>query len=317
MAILSKGNTFSDGDQVTSTSLNNLVDNAAFVTGSGGTTDDATLEVNGSGRLQVKAIQTGNIASSAVTTAKIADDAVTTAKIADSNVTTAKIADDAVTNDKIADNAIQQAQMADNSVGTAEIIDANVTASKLDGAQTGSAPIYGVRAWVNFDGTDTAGNITGTASRTSPSTIATISMSGHGLKSDQYVFLDFASGITDGVYEVTFVDSNTFTINTAASTTVSGVSVTFVKATITSSGNIDFVSRSATGKYVVNFLTEMPNSNYIYSGSSIDASASSNSDMILGRINGGVKTTKAIELSVVNSGTIPSNTTETCFLFIG
>jgi hypothetical protein len=151
MAILSKGNTFSDGDQVTSTSLNNLVDNAAFVAGSSGTTDDETLEVNGSGRLQVKAIQTGNIANGAVTTAKIADDGVTTAKIADDAVTTAKIADDAVTNDQIADNAIQQAQMADNSVGTAEIIDANITASKLSGAQSGDAPVFGVRAWGRID----------------------------------------------------------------------------------------------------------------------------------------------------------------------
>ena len=41
----------------------------------------------------------------------------------------------------------------DASVITADIADANVTASKLSGAQTGTAPIYGCRAWVNFDGT--------------------------------------------------------------------------------------------------------------------------------------------------------------------
>jgi hypothetical protein len=41
----------------------------------------------------------------------------------------------------------------DASVITADIADANVTAAKLSGAQTGSAPIYGCRAWVNFDGT--------------------------------------------------------------------------------------------------------------------------------------------------------------------
>jgi microcystin-dependent protein len=81
MAILSKGNTFADGDQVTSTSLNNLVDNATFVAGSGGTTDDATLEV-AAGQLKVKIIQTGNIADSAVTTAKIGDGQVTAVKLA-------------------------------------------------------------------------------------------------------------------------------------------------------------------------------------------------------------------------------------------
>jgi hypothetical protein len=80
MAILSKGQTFADGDQVTSTKLNNLVDAATFVSGSSGTTDDATLQVNSGGRLEVKTIQTGNIANSAVTTEKIADGAVTQAK---------------------------------------------------------------------------------------------------------------------------------------------------------------------------------------------------------------------------------------------
>jgi hypothetical protein len=31
--------------------------------------------------------------------------------------------------------------------------DGTITAPELNGAQTGSAPIYGCRAWVNFDGT--------------------------------------------------------------------------------------------------------------------------------------------------------------------
>jgi hypothetical protein len=42
-----------------------------------------------------------------------------------------------------------------SSVITADIADAAITAAKLDGAQSGSAPIYGARAWVNFDGTGT------------------------------------------------------------------------------------------------------------------------------------------------------------------
>jgi len=116
MPILSKGTTFADGDQVTSTKLNNLVDAAAFVTGSSGTTDDATLEVNGSGRLQVKTIQTGNIASGAIVESKLATDAVTTTKIKDSTgasdgVTTAKLATDAVTTEKIADSNVTFAKL--------------------------------------------------------------------------------------------------------------------------------------------------------------------------------------------------------------
>jgi len=43
----------------------------------------------------------------------------------------------------------------DLSITTSEIAAAAVTASKLDGAQSGTAPIYGARAWVNFNGTGT------------------------------------------------------------------------------------------------------------------------------------------------------------------
>jgi hypothetical protein len=41
----------------------------------------------------------------------------------------------------------------DASVTTADIADGDITAAKLSGAQSGSAPIYGARAWVNFNGT--------------------------------------------------------------------------------------------------------------------------------------------------------------------
>lgn len=43
----------------------------------------------------------------------------------------------------------------DLSVTTDEIAAAAVTAPKLSGAQSGSAPIYGARAWVNFNGSGT------------------------------------------------------------------------------------------------------------------------------------------------------------------
>ena len=139
MAILTKGQTFADSDSVTSTKLNNLVDAAVFVTGASGSTDDTSLEVNGSGRLQVK--------DSGVISSKIDNGAVTTVKIADTNVTTVKIADANVT--------------------TAKIADASITAPKLNGEQTGTAPIFGARAYGAFNGTATspitpikAGNIT-------------------------------------------------------------------------------------------------------------------------------------------------------------
>lgn len=104
MAILTKGHTFADGDQVTSTKLNNLVDAATF---SSGAVDGVTILLDAGGYLKVGVIQTGNLAAGSVTTAKLADstgasDGVTTAKLATGAVTTAKIADLAVTTAKIA-----------------------------------------------------------------------------------------------------------------------------------------------------------------------------------------------------------------------
>ena len=79
MAILTTGNTFADGDQVTSTKLNNIANAATFASGA---VDDSTTQVS-SGAIIVKdlGIATGKIAASAVTTAKIADSNVTKAKI--------------------------------------------------------------------------------------------------------------------------------------------------------------------------------------------------------------------------------------------
>jgi hypothetical protein len=53
------------------------------------------------------------------------------------------------------DLTVSTAKIQTNAVTTDKIADANITAAKLDGAQSGSAPIYGARAWVNFNGTGT------------------------------------------------------------------------------------------------------------------------------------------------------------------
>jgi len=79
MAILNKGQTFSDGEQVTSAKLNTAVDGATFASGA---VDDVSTQLSG-GAIIVK--------DGGITTAKIADSNVTTAKIADSNVTKGKI----------------------------------------------------------------------------------------------------------------------------------------------------------------------------------------------------------------------------------
>ncbi len=53
--------------------------------------------------------------------------------------------------------------------------DGSITAPKLNGAQTGSAPIYGVRAWCVFNGT-----LTGTNAPTSGGNISTVTRNGLG-----------------------------------------------------------------------------------------------------------------------------------------
>jgi len=89
MAILNKGQTFSDGEQVTSTKLNTAVDGATFASGA---VDDVSTQLSG-GAIIVK---DGGVAN-----AKLAADAVTTAKIADSAVAFAKL-DDVIDDDTMA-----------------------------------------------------------------------------------------------------------------------------------------------------------------------------------------------------------------------
>jgi len=83
MAVISKGQTFATGDQVSALKLNNLADNATFASGA---VDNVSTQLSG-GAIVVK------------------DGGVTTAKLNDGSVTTAKIADDAVAPAKLSAGA--------------------------------------------------------------------------------------------------------------------------------------------------------------------------------------------------------------------
>ena len=76
MAILSKGTTFSTGDQVTAANLNALVDSATFATGA---VDDSTTALDSSSPKKIIVKNAG------ITATQLATDAVTTVKIADSS----------------------------------------------------------------------------------------------------------------------------------------------------------------------------------------------------------------------------------------
>ena len=136
--------TFTATDTITSSKMNNIIDQTTM-------TSDAilgtTLEVT-SGQLKVR--------SQGITSNELATNAVTTNSIVDLSVTTGKIADLSITSGKIADSSVTAVKLASDSVETAKIKDANITSTKLNGAQTGTAPIFGVRAWVTFDMTRNA-----------------------------------------------------------------------------------------------------------------------------------------------------------------
>lgn len=105
----------------------NIASDAAIL---GSKLADASIAANT--KLTDGTITTSKITTGAVTDVKLATNAVTSVKILDGNVTAAKILTGAVTTIKIAAGA--------------------VTPDKLNGGQSGSAPIYGCRAFVNFDG---------------------------------------------------------------------------------------------------------------------------------------------------------------------
>jgi hypothetical protein len=153
MAILSKGTTYSDGDQVTSTNLNALVDSATFVSGA---VDDSTTQLS-SGAIIVKDL--------GIAAGKIATNAVTTVKILDSNVTKAKIEN--VANLKVLGNVsgsaaapaevaiLDEDNMASNSatsLATQQSIKAYAD-SKVDGTGAGSFTTLAASGDVTFDTT--------------------------------------------------------------------------------------------------------------------------------------------------------------------
>ena len=82
MAIINKGTSFSNGEQLSASKLNDLVDGATFGTDS---VDNASTLLNGTGAITVR--------DSGITAAKLATNAVETAKIKDANVTFAKLTD--------------------------------------------------------------------------------------------------------------------------------------------------------------------------------------------------------------------------------
>lgn len=79
--------------------------------------------------------------------------------MATSKITTDSIQDNTITSQNIQDNTISDSKLASTLDLTGKSI--SMTDLNLDAGFGSKAPIYGVRAWVNFDGTtNTGGNCT-------------------------------------------------------------------------------------------------------------------------------------------------------------
>jgi len=285
--------TFATNEVITSTLMNNIIDETLFtadaITGT-------TLALT-SGKLKVATtgITSNEIAANAITTTAILDGSVTPAKLSNSDFGAFTVASGVATLDN---NVVTTAKIASANVTTGKIADANITAAKLDGAQTGSAPIFGVRAWVNFNGT-TANDIGGTYSRTSATVTVTTTVA-HGLAVGHKVYLDFTSGAAvDGAFIVTAITSSTvFTVTHGTSGSASG-NVQLLRRLIRASGNVANVSTLGTGQYAVNFTIALPDANYARSGF-----ANFNSGAVAGLVGGNnatETTAQSCDIFVANS----------------
>jgi hypothetical protein len=262
MGVVNTTHTFANNEVITSTLMNNIIDQTEFISSA---LANGTLALNGSGQIKV--------ATSGITSNEMGVDAVTANAIASGVITNVKIsATAAISLSKLASEAlpvgitVATANILDANVTTAKILDANVTAPKLSGAQTGTAPVYGVRAWAKLNpfvssvrtGAYKSGNYVRTATET------TVTITDHGLKTNDKIRLDFTSGTgTDGLYTVTSsANANEFVVNHTGTSTSGTVAAQFVA--IQASGNISTASWFDAGDdtIVLNFATEMPNDDY-------------------------------------------------------
>jgi len=171
---------------------------------------------------------------------------------------------------------------------------------------SGTAPVYGARAWVNFNGTtssDAAGTYFTGTSPSSSSTTLTVTSTDHGFIVGHRVCLDFTSGsATDGSYLVATVPTaNTFTVTLATAANTSG-NVSIKKKTIRQKGNVHSVvplTTTSTGDYYINFLIALPDADYAIAGFSNYSSGSS-----AGLVSGGStisQTATTAQISTSNS----------------
>jgi hypothetical protein len=127
-------------------------------------------------------------------------------------------------------------------------------------APTDAMPIFGNRAWVNFNGTSAA-NVAVTYGRVT--TTVTVTLNSHGYVVGNRIYLAVTSGtLASGEYTIVSVATNTFTFTAASGTDTAPQNATIQRRTINASGNIRDVCYVSAGIYIVNWSTAFPNGNY-------------------------------------------------------
>jgi hypothetical protein len=248
MAIINTGTNFSNGEQLSASKLNALINEATFGTDS---VDNSTTLVNANGAITVRdsGITAAKLATNAVTTAKIADANVTTAKIADANVTTSKIADANVTTSKIADANVTFAKLTD-------VIDDDTMATAT---ATTLATSESIKAYVDATPSLQGSTAIGTLSTAANQTFTDLDLSSTVGSNKAMVIMEVSGG--DGTYRSVFFrtkgSSVQFTQQGASSiqtgTIGSGAVGGTVVVTTDSSGKLEYLlSGPSTGiNYVV------------------------------------------------------------------
>jgi hypothetical protein len=217
-------------------------------------------------KLNAAATPTVVVANGEVTTARLADGAVTNVKVA-SGLDASKLTTGTLPADRIGTEAITAARLAPAAVEAAKLAPAAVTPAAMSGGQSGAAPVFGVRAWVNFDGDFT--NRTGNAYSRSGTTV-TVTRAAHGLATGNKLVIASATdaalntATNTASQEITVVDANTFTFTTAATGATTGTLA--FRLGIRASGNVASVARNNSGRYSVTFATDMPDTSYAVTG---------------------------------------------------
>ena len=125
----------------------------------------------------------------------------------------------------------------DASITTAKLAAAATTPDKLSGGQSGSAPVYGCRAWCNFDGT-----LTGTNAPRAGGNVTSVTRNGVG----DYT-INFAIAMPDANYAVSLGNVGYLSTNTSTSLSIkAGANATVPALKTISSLGVAYCNTTAT-----------------------------------------------------------------------